>query len=586
MKLSESQIKEILQNPRLAKEIDEGKKYESRLRVFTEPKSEEEIRGEEGWRDVTDFLDNIFSAERSKRIKRFISYPLASVDITESILTDLYKVFDARNTFFDFELTKSNGGDKLKNSIAKINPVKWIEEKGKGVLKNKPNTIVVIDKDEKGNPYLLTVENDRVIDCSINSDSTLEYIAFVHSIEKVEDKEIKRIAFYDTQAYRVYIVDENGEYIEETNVLHKAGVCPARMFISDRFNSKDEFNRKIPFTSTLSKIREWQLFDVYKFYVDHYAPFPVIEKVEDVCDVDGCEAGIVTEEYSHQENGKEVLGYKKSDCPSCSKKEVMGPGVLVEIPAKDTKDDPDSAGVFRMISPDTANLVYIQDKLDSIEANIRFKTVGVDNILNKEAVNELQVKGSFESRENVLLKIKSNFDELYKWIVGTVAKLQSGESVDIKVHANFGTEFYLLSELELQDKYENAKKIGLPIEEVDMIYDQLIATKYKGNPSKITRFELIKLIDPLPHESVSEALEKMNLGLINEHEFFLKGRLISFINRFEMEKAPLVEFGKDLELHNRVKKIKEILNKYSDEYIKTKPTGSGKEPVEGSGDTE
>jgi hypothetical protein len=223
-----------------------------------------------------------------------------------------------------------------------------------------------------------------------------------------------------------------------------------------------------------------------------------------------------------------------------------------------------------MISPETTNLEYIQDKLDNIETNIRFKTVGIDNILNKEAVNELQVKGSFESRENVLLKIKSNFDELYKWIVTTIAKLQSGEKTSVKVHANFGTEFYLLSELELQEKYENAKKIGLPIEEVDMIYEQLVATKYKGNPSKITRLEIIKLLDPLPHESVSDAIEKSGLGFITEQELFLKARLISFIDRFEMEKAPLVEFGKDLELNQRIKKIKELLNKYSDEYIKAK----------------
>jgi hypothetical protein len=91
MKLSESQIKEILQNPKLKNEINEGSKYESRLRVFTEPKSENELKNEAGWKEITGFLDKIFSTERSERIKRFITYPLSSVDITESILTDLYK---------------------------------------------------------------------------------------------------------------------------------------------------------------------------------------------------------------------------------------------------------------------------------------------------------------------------------------------------------------------------------------------------------------------------------------------------------------------------------------------------------------
>lgn len=266
MKLSESQIKEILSSPKLQTEIQEGKKYESRLRIFTEPKTENQIKKEVGWDEINNFLDKIFNAERSKRIKDFINFPLSSVDITESILTDLYKVFDARNTFFDFELPKNKGGEKLKKAIDEINPIKWIEKNGKEALKNKPNTIVVIDKDKDGKPYLIAVNNDRVIDCCINSDATLNYIAFVHSIEKTAEKQIKRVSFYDDEYYRVFIEKESGYELED-EVKHKAGICPARMFINETINSKDDFNRKIPFTSTFSKIKEWQLFDILEVII-------------------------------------------------------------------------------------------------------------------------------------------------------------------------------------------------------------------------------------------------------------------------------------------------------------------------------
>jgi len=586
MKLSDDQVKELLKSPNLQTQIERGKKYESRLRVFTEPKSKEEIKNEHGWKEVINFLDDIFTEKRSEKIKQFIAFPLASIDITEGILADLYKVFNARNTFFDFELPKNKGGDKLTETINTIEPVKWIEKVGREVLKNKPNTVVAIDKLEDGTPYLLEINNDRLIDCMVNGDSTLEYISFIHSIENYgKDDEIKRVAFYDAFAYRIFLEAKDGEYTLESDISHTAGVCPARMFISDRLNSKDSFNRKIPFSSTLSKIREWQLFDFYKFYGDHYVPFPIIEKVKDVCDYDGCDNGIITETSEYIEDGVPVFRDKHVNCPSCIDKQIMGPGIVVEIPAKDTKDDPDSAGVFRMITPDTSSMTYLQNKSDDIEKSIRFKTVGIDNTINKEAVNELQVKGSFESRENVLLKIKSNLDELYRWMVTTVAKLQSGADVEVKVSANFGTEFYLLTELELQERYEKAKKIGLPIEEVDMIYEQLIATKYRGNPSKVSRLELIKLLDPLPHETMDVAQLRHESGLITEQEYFLKGRLISFIDRFEREQAPLVQFGKEQELNLRINNIRNILNNYSDEYIKAKPTRDSQEATGKGEDT-
>ncbi|HET8839739.1 MAG TPA: hypothetical protein VFM82_12185 [Flavobacteriaceae bacterium] len=574
-----SQIKEILKNPRRKVEIDKAQRIESLLRVFTEPQEKREALTEKGYQDFIRFIDNTFNAERAKRIKEFFLFPLSAVDITESILNDLYKVFDAQNTFFDFQIEK-NKSKKTDEVIQAINPVRWISEYGKKVLKNRPNLVVVIDKDIDGNPYLLPITSERLIDCSVNTNGTLDYVAFVHSIEKKGDEQIKRLAFYDSQSYTVVIQDGDNYVIDEewTNT-HEAGVCPARMFLSDQLNSKDCFNRRIPFSSSLSKLMEWQYFDAYKFYADHYASFPVIEKVESECEMDGCVSGFISYDSTFIENGEERTVTLQKECPSCSKKEVLGPGVLIEIPAKATKDDPDSAGVFRMISPETASLKYIGEKLDKIEANIKLKTVGIDGIISKEAINEMQAKGSFESRQNVLLKIKSNLDELYKWIVITTAKLIEGKDVEISVSANFGTEFYLLTENELQERYKFGKDAGLPAEELDLIYEQIIATKYKGNPGKLGRLEIINMIDPLPHETMDQAIKKHQIGLLTDNELFLKGRLLSLISRFELEQAPITEFGKNTEVKDRIKKIKEILNKYIDETKsirqRSKKTGEG-----------
>ena len=571
-----NQIKEILKKPKRAKQIQKARKAESVLRVFTEPKDKQESLSEDGYKEFLRFIDNNFKKERADKIKNYILFPLSSVDITDSILKDLYKVFEARNAFFDFEVDDKGANKSLSQLINKVDPVSWITEQGKKVLKNQPNLVVVIDKDKEGTPYLLPITPDRLIDCEINEDGSLSYVAFVHSIEKKGDEDqIKRISFYDDTAYNV-LIEKDEDYIldEDHTNAHEAGVCPARMFMTDKLNSKDDLSRKIPFSSSLSKLMEWQYFDIYKFYVDHYASFPVIEKIEDECDIEGCESGYIRYEEKILIDGEYETKDTFKECPNCHNKDLIGPGLVVNIPAKQSKDDPDSSGVFKMISPETDSLKYLDEKLREIEAEIKLKTVGIDKILTKEAINEKQAQGSFESRQNVLLSIKDNLDKLYKWIITTMAKLEHGSDQEVYVNANFGTEFYLLTEEELQQKYESGKKSGLPAEELDLIYDQIINTKYKGNPSKLKRLEIINLLDPLPHDNLDVAFKKQEKNIINESELKLKGRLIGLINRFEIEQGPLTEFGVKKNLPERVNKIKEILNQYINEYeSETKPTG-------------
>ena len=62
-----------------------------------------------------------------------------------------------------------------------------------------------------------------------------------------------------------------------------------------------------------------------------------------------------------------------------------------------------------------------------------------------EAMNQMQLKGSFASMESVLLRTKDELDKLYKWIVKTAGNLYY-KNLDIRIDANFGTEFYLISE--------------------------------------------------------------------------------------------------------------------------------------------
>lgn len=568
MKLSNEQIKELLKKPKNSHLILEGRKYESRLRLFTESKSKEELENEVAWLEYKSDLQQKLSKQKFEKICQYINYPLSIVDIANSCSDELNKVFDARNAYFNNEFLTSQIKKKVEPILQKVNVKQFIIEKGKEVIKNKPNTIVVVDKDDKGNPYLLPICMDRLFDFELEEEedkgcAEFSYIIFIHSV--VMNGEIKetRYSVYDDEFYRVYLV-VNDSIILETENAHTAGECPARMFMTDRLNSKSKLNRKIPFSNIISKMKEWQNFDTFKYYTDHYAPFPVLEAPESKCQIDNCNNGVISEERDWIEDGAVRTKTILTDCPVCKSKDLIGPGTVIRVPAKLDKDDPTESGVFKMISNPTDTLTYIDNKLDKIESHIIYKTVGMNTMIQDVAINESQVKGSYDSRQNVLISLKTNFDKLYEWCNETIANLISPKS-GINIVADFGTEFYLLSEDDLQARFDSAKKVGLPESEVDSIFKQLIETKYKGNNAKIDRSIMLKYLDPLPYKTLNETISLFEKGIISDKELILKLELIRFVDRFEMENTPLTEFGLDLNPWVRVQKILETINKYIDE---------------------
>lgn len=566
MKLAENQIRQLVKNPNNSNQIEEGRKYESRLRLFTESKDKDEIKVESSWNEFKYFMKRAISTEKEIRISDFILYPLSTVSITESLLNDLYKVFSAGNSYFNIETIKQKGGEKMQKLLEKSNVKNWIEEVVKDSLKNKPNTVAVVDRNEEGEPYLVMVDNERIVDFELSKDLiNLEYIVFKHS----EDKETKtkRFSVYDEESYNVVAVIDGGEPIIEKTTKHQNGKCPARMVINKPLNQKNTFSRKIPISSSIGKLQEWQYFDIYKFYTDHYGPFPVVEMMRSTCGNMNCDGGYVTDVVEFADGLGTGSYEKRTKCETCASINTIGVGTKILLDPEE-EGDPKGAGKFRMISSPVENLKYLDEKLISIEERIKLKVVGIDNVSSKEAINEKQMQGSFESRTNVLLGIKTNLDDLYKWVIKTFGRIYIPGS-PLTISVNWGTEWYLISEDELQERYKKGKDMNLPKAELDMIYHQILETKYKGNPEKIERLKIINELDPCPHSSLDDKIKKSEKGIISPKELILSERIITFVNRFEQNNGSIIDFGKDIEKGKKQETILKQLKIYADEQART-----------------
>lgn len=574
MRLSDKKAKERITSPLNANYIKSAKLHESALRVFTENLEEEELINEFYWQNFNNKLKTRVE-KKYARVCEFIRFPLPITQITDSILNDYYEVYEGKNRFFKINSNKDI--ERLNKWTKDFDLENWIEKESKDVFKNKPCSFVVVDRNEKGEPYLLNIDSNRLIDASIiDEDGNCGYIIFIHSVEKDEtnsDNNITYYSVYDSESYRVFKKPNSSDTYEIViNQKHSLGYCPARTFIKTKSNSKNPFKRKVAFTQSISSLEDWTIFDIFRNYTDHYAPFPVTEAPVKKCPNTKCRDGKVSEEeVINRATGESRI--KWSDCTACNggkdNSTLVGPGTHIGIKLHSDKDKEDGSGKFKMHFPETDKMKFIPEKLDDLELEIRYKTVGVSNVLNNEAVNELQVKGSFVSMDSVLLRVKRELDNLYKWICETVGKLIYKNSV-INVEANFGTEFYLVSEEKLQERFENAKRIGLPKSEQVLIYKQLIDTKYKGNTNKITRQKLLLDLDPFPLYTNEEIINMYDKGVIDYSELNLKINFYKFITRFELENMNLVEFGENLDLRDKVRIISEQLNIYNNENVKSK----------------
>lgn len=584
MILDEQTAKDVIKNPRSSKEINSVKKQESQFRVFTEDMSDDELKGETYWNNLMVQMKKR-SNKKFDRVIEFARYPLPVVQLSDSILNEYYRVFDGKNRYFNVN------GDRdihlLDEWIVKNQPEKWIEMHGRQVFKNKPNSFVVVDRNTtNGNPSLIYVDSERLVDAVFkDQEGNLEYICFIHSKKKHETKSKVITTFYsvyDDLKYYVFSKDSDSDsYIKVIDVEHGVGYCPAKSFIKTPSNSKNFFKRRIAFTSALSKMEDWTMFDIFRNYVDYYAPFPVTEAPRKKCANDLCKSGKVEEVIEDPKTGDSTSTW--SVCPACEGVADGGqhimPGTNIGIKVQSDKSANDGSGVFKMIFPETDKMKYIPEKLDDMEVEIRHKTIGINNLTTNEAMNELQVKGSFASMESVLIRVKDELDVVYKWVVKT-AGLLIYTDLDASVEANFGTEFYLINEEDLQKRYKEAKSIGLPMEELLMIYTQLIETKYKGNNEKIERQKMILQLDPLPLYSNSEVIEMKEKNIIDSFDLSLKMNFLNFITKFENENAPVTEFGMNLDPWKRIEKIRETLNIYNNETIQSKQLRASNEGVE------
>lgn len=487
---------------------------------------------------VTEPMEQHITRRKAERILQFTTLPLKATSITEKAERDLFRVFNAGNSVIEVEQVEDTNGKRLFAAIEKSELNNTIVDLAKEAMTLKPSLITVVLKDKDGYPYLVRVDYDKVIDAKLkesgdNAKAELTRIAFERNvINPVTNEEVEAIYFVDSEKVEVHI-KLNNEYTLSTQLSYPLdiGYCPARYFNVKSIDA-DGYVKENQFTSALGELQKYTHFDIFGYYADHYVPFPVTERPKMACGGSDCKDGKVYE------------GNVAVDCEACNTIKAnnsLGIGTTVEI-------TPDSegksvSGLYKFISPSVEGSKYVDEKQFYREEFILSTIRGVAQSSSKEAINETQVQSNFESQNNVLLGIKELLDRYHYWVVYTYAVLIN-KDLKPAISVDYGTEYYLQDDIELQNEYKNAKEAGLPSIELSLLYDRIIQKKFKNTPDKLQYVELVNAIDPMPFNSYSEKVQMFRDGLIEKEDLLLSVHLPKLIQTFELEnKKSILQIG-------------------------------------------
>ena len=556
MQLEKNQVQQLLEKRPKRSLFQNAERHQNRLRLHSETEIEN-IRNNPAYIDLLSWVESFLTRDKYNRFVQLLRLPVVSLEITQDIYQEYARIFDGQNPFFNYEFSNPDFATDFKSYLNKgLNDKNFFKTIGFEQLKYSINSILVVDMPEDGgNPYYYFIDISSVVDVKSDENGNIQYLIF--QIDK------ETVAVYDSESYRVYKVDGTkiiGEPIVDNS--HDLGYCPASYFWDKNMKGSNTIEKKSPVTDVLGRLDKYLIEDTFKEYADLYGTFPIITAFEELCNFEGCNNGFIMEDYTVTVNGVDEIQSRQVKCKACAESEEIGPGTIFEIPAPQTKDDPILSNPVEIIAPDTKSLEYVKQKLVEYAEVIREVTIGTrGRVLDNTAVNETQVFGSFESRQNILLQVASSFEKIHKFANDTVARLMYGDAF-LSSTVFYGDHFFLKSVEQLMAEYEQAKKNGEPDEEIDQIYRQILVTKYKGNDDRIERAWILYNLNPEPHKTVAECTQLVTLGAMDQTDFVIKSRFNNFIAKFEREQSNVLDFGRDLDFDKKIDAINDILKTY------------------------
>lgn len=478
--------------------------------------------------------------DKFKRFKQLLQTPIETVELCDTIYTQLSRIFDSEDQVREFYFKD----DKAKEDWLEFYNPKFWKTNGFEAMRTAINSVWVADLPEEmtgdlPEPYGYLVPIESVKDIENDDDNKCQWVIFC-----IDDY----LLVYDDDSIRKYEYKDRqlGGLVSEFK--HELGYCPARQMWTDKLVSNDLLNKKSPVSSVLSWMDYYLFMLVNKKYMELSNSYPI------------------TAVYSSDDPSKEDNHPEGTKTPEGGSH--IGPGTYIEVDPPLPGDTVDMMQhPVQLINPDVATLEYHVEKLNELREAIYKSVVGAGGEPeNDQAQNEKQVMTSFEDKTTVLMKVKANFERIETFAASTLARLRYGDKFKSCL-ISYGSKFYLQSLSELYEDYTIARDSGANQIILESLNESILNAKFKNDPEGRLRARIITDLTPYPDKNPDELIELSEKGLISDRDVIVALNLMNFINRFERENLRLNLFGRELKYADQLKSIQKAIYGYADELL-------------------
>jgi hypothetical protein len=560
-------IEKIKSHPS-AQKLNKAIETEKRIRLHTVGTQDDST----SFYDWITSVQEILPSSKFEVFKTLVGEPVPTLTLSEQIFDELAKIFEASNP--SQKMTFEGDSERKANEFNNyFNIAKFFKSEVYDRLKVAPNSFLVVDTkleelDGKPQPITYFVNLEAIVDVSVNRDGSTNYILFKTS----ED----RIIGIDDTAYYVF-KKEGNDYItldgypSPHNLKDRLGrpYTPAFLIYPNFLNATDNIAVNSPLTKSLGSL-EWLLFwAVSKRHLDLYAPFPIYVSFEENCTYsDGaiaCQDGWLYDSSSEAEQST-----SRTPCPKCSKQKTFGAGTSVEVPAPQSKEDPNLLNAINVIGAEKDSIEYVTNEKIRLEQEIYYSILGkTSQPLETFSQSVSQLDLSTESRKAVLLAMKEIFETVQSKVLYTMAKIMYGEDF-IDCYVNYGDNYFLTTPEQETKNYKSLKDAGAPEGILHSNLERIIWTTYKTSPSTALLNQVYLEAEPFQTMSIENVAKLVAVNMIPKKKALGKIHFTDFVEQFEAEHQALVnmiELGQASK-DQVVKVIKEQLSKYVEEVYK------------------
>ena len=525
--------------------------------------------------DFLGMVEKLIPHDKFVIFQTLFRFPVKTNEVMSEVFDKLSRIFEGRNPAFSYQFATTEQRDDWEwyRQERLGEPAIW-STKGWEFFQTEINSVMIVDlpvEQEAGDrypqPYFYWLPLRDVVE--YKADKTTGQMSYI--IFRQKDN---KLAVIDDESYRIFESKDDmptGEPLIENR--HDLGYCPAKFFWSEPMSLEFPDIKRSPVTKALDNLDWFLFFSISKRHLDLYGSYPIYSGYEQDCNFhndntgDYCDGGFLKNrkgEWLWDANGL-------VPCPKCHDHRITGAGSFVEVPVP-IEGQPDLRHPVDMLTVDRASLDYNVEEEKRLRSTIITSIVGQnEEVTQREAVNEQQIKANFESQATVLNRVKKGFEEAQKWVDDTCCRLRYG-TLFLSSSVSYGTEFYLFSTDELRERYKTAKETGMSESELDALHQQIIETEYRNNPQMLQRMLILAELEPYRHLTRNEVANLYQTGIVSVEDYLVKLNFADFIRRFERENMNIIEFGSATAYDTKISTIKEQLRAYAQEIApNTKP---------------